>query len=127
MTTPRWNKFAVTAAARHGAPPGDYAELWQWSVDKPAQFWRAVWDYFDVGGPGDALADGEAAVLAAASMPGAQWFPNVELNYVDLILRRGNQDGAAIIGVDESGARTQISWKELPGQIGSLAAELRRL
>jgi acetoacetyl-CoA synthetase len=127
MTMPQWKKFAATAAARHGAPQEDYAELWQWSVDKPAQFWRAVWDYFDVGGPGDALADGEAAVLAAASMPGAQWFPNVELNYVDLILRHGNQDGAAIIGVDESGARTQISWKELPGHIGSLAGELRRL
>lgn len=124
---PQWKKFAATAAARHGAPQEDYAELWQWSVDKPARFWRALWDYFDVGGPGDALADGEAAVLAAASMPGAQWFPNVKLNYVDLILRRGDQDGPAIIGVDESGARTQISWKELPGQIGSLAAELRRL
>jgi acetoacetyl-CoA synthetase len=127
MTTPQWQRFAATAAARYGAPQDDYAELWRWSVDKPARFWRAVWDYFDVGGPGDRLADGEAAVLAGSSMPGAQWFPNVELNYVDLILRHANQDGAAIIGVDESGARTKIGWKELPGQIGSLAAELRRL
>jgi hypothetical protein len=72
MTTPQWQRFAATAAARYGAPQDDYAELWRWSVDKPARFWRAVWDYFDVGGPGDTLADGEAAVLAGASMPGAQ-------------------------------------------------------
>jgi acetoacetyl-CoA synthetase len=127
MTEPQWRKFAATAAERYGAPQGDYAELWQWSVDHPARFWRAVWDYFDVGGHSDKLADDDAAVLADASMPGAQWFPNVELNYVDLVLRHAHQDGAAIIGIDEPGNRIEISWRDLPGRVGSVAAELRRL
>lgn len=47
-TEPQWKEFAATTAARHGAPAGDYPALWQWSVDHPAQFWRAVWEHFDV-------------------------------------------------------------------------------
>jgi acetoacetyl-CoA synthetase len=127
MTVPEWRRFAAAAAARYGAPSGDYADLWQWSVDNPARFWRAMWDYFDVGATGDGLGADDAAVLADASMPGAQWFPDVELNYVDLVLRHTSHDGAAIVGVDESGARTEISWKELAGQVGAVAAELKRL
>jgi acetoacetyl-CoA synthetase len=125
---PSWRRFAATAARRYGAPQGDYATLWQWSVDQPARFWRAVWDFFDVHGlAGTAPAPTDAGVLADASMPGAVWFPGVQLNYVDQLLRRAQPSSPAIIGVDEDGARTEISWKDLPGQIGSAAAALRRL
>ncbi|MCW2655262.1 MAG: acetoacetate--CoA ligase [Mycobacterium sp.] len=124
---PQWRRFAATAARRHGALSRDYPELWQWSVDQPAGFWRSVWEFFDVRSRGDGPAEGDAAVLADASMPGARWFPGVELNYVDHVLRHADRDRPAIIGVDESGARTEIGWKELPGQVGALAAALRRL
>ena len=43
-----WQQFAAMAADRHNAPMGDYSALWQWSVDHPARFWRAVWEYFDI-------------------------------------------------------------------------------
>ncbi|MCB0935993.1 MAG: acetoacetate--CoA ligase [Mycobacterium sp.] len=123
---PQWRQFAATTAARHGAPDGDYPALWQWSVDHPAQFWRAVWEHFDVRaatGPHP----GDAGVLADASMPGARWFPGVTLNYVDQILRHASRTGPAIVGIDEDGTRTVIDWAELPGRIGAVTAELRRL
>jgi acetoacetyl-CoA synthetase len=126
MTVPQWCRFADAAAERHGAPTGDYGQLWQWSVDSPARFWRALWEYFDVHARGD-LDAGDAAVLADSSMPGAQWFPGIELNYVDRILSHADRDGAAIVGVDESGTRTEIGWRDLPGQVGAVAAGLRRL
>ncbi|MGB8501252.1 acetoacetate--CoA ligase, partial [Mycobacterium sp.] len=44
-----------------------------------------------------------------------------------LVLRHAHQEGAAVIGVDESGVRTEIGWDALPGQIGAVARELRRL
>ena len=123
---PQWRRFAATTAARHGAPAGDYPALWQWSVDHPAPFWRAVWEHFDVRattGP----QPGEAGVLADATMPGARWFPGVTLNYVDQILRHASRSGPAIVGMDEDGTRTEIGWAELPGRVGAVAAELRRL
>ena len=122
---PQWRRFAASAA-RYGAPATEYGELWQWSVDHPARFWRAVWDFFDVpaeSGP----SDGDSAVLADATMPGARWFPGVRMNYVGQVLRQCDRDGTAIIGIDEEGCRTEIGWRELPGRIGALAAELRRL
>ena len=122
---PPWRRFAA-ASARHGAPAGDYPQLWQWSVDHPARFWRAVWDYFGIPaatGPGP----GDDGVLADAAIPGAQWFPGVRLNYVDQVLRHASQGGVAIVGIDEDGTRTRIDWAQLPGRVGALAAELRRL
>jgi len=121
-TEPVWQRFAAT----YHPSAGDYAELWRWSVRQPAQFWRAVWEFFDIPaavGPGP----GESAVLADAAMPGARWFPGVRLNYVDQVLRHAGQPGAAIIGIDEDGTRTRIDWSELPGRVGAVAAELRRL
>lgn len=120
-TDPAWRRFARAA----GLPPDDYAGLHRWSVTEPARFWRAVWEHFDVRGTG--LGEGDAAVLADPTMPGAQWFPGVRLNYVEQVLRHCSQDGAAIIGIDEDGTRTAITWRELPGRVGAAAAELRRL
>ena len=58
-----------------------YDALWQWSVDSPAAFWRAVWDFFDLDAIAAApLGDGDAAVLADDRMPGARWFPDIRLN-----------------------------------------------
>lgn len=137
---PQWLRFA--AATGHHEPTSDpvdsYARLWQWSVSRPARFWRAVWEYFDVpgsgfgsgfdgDGDGDGGGGGDAAVLADPTMPGAQWFPGVQLNYVDQVLRHRDRAGAALIGVDEDGTRTRIDWAELPGRVGAVAAELRRL
>jgi acetoacetyl-CoA synthetase len=118
---PQWHRFANSVGA-----PRDYAALWQWSVDNPARFWRAVWDFFGIQaavGPGD----GDGSVLADVVMPGARWFPGVTLNYVEQVLRYGGRTGAAILGIDEDGTRTQIDWPQLPGRIGAVAAELRRL
>ena len=120
-TVPQWHRFADAVGA-----PRDYAVLWQWSVDNPARFWRAVWEFFEIQATA-APAEGDAGVLAEAVMPGARWFPGVTLNYVDQVLRHRGRTGPAIVGVDEDGTRTTIDWPQLPGRIGAVAAELRRL
>lgn len=105
-----------------------YDALWQWSVDSPAAFWSAVWDFFDLDAIAAApLGDGDAAVLADDRMPGARWFPDIRLNYVEQILRHADLPGAAIVGVDETGARTEIAWSTLPSMVGALAATLAEL
>ena len=53
----RVTDFARFVQQRTGAPMADYRSLWQWSVDDPAAFWGALWDYFDLGDPPDSVLD----------------------------------------------------------------------
>ena len=66
----------LTAFVRHahdrlGVAARDQAELHNWSVTEPAQFWQSVWSFCGViGDAGD-----EPALVDAQRMPGARWFP----------------------------------------------------
>ncbi|MDF5751120.1 acetoacetate--CoA ligase [Spongiactinospora sp. TRM90649] len=100
-----------------------YQELWQWSVDEPAEFWQSVWDYFDVVGE-----RGDGPVLTGA-MPEVSWFPGATLNYAANVLRRADtQPGrTAVVFRDESGARSALTYGELRDEVARVRAGLARL
>ena len=114
----RVTNFAKFVEKRIGAALPDYQSLWQWSVDDPAAFWGALWDYFDLGDQPDRILDD-------AGMPGARWFPGVRLNYVDQIVRNARTDRPAILHVSEDGEVAELSWHELLGRVGAFAQTLR--
>lgn len=120
IATARVTDFARFVAEQTGVATTDYTSLWQWSVDDPAAFWAALWDYFDLGVRGDKILENE-------TMPGAQWFPGVKLNYVDQVIRNARTDRPAIIHVAESGSAVEISWDELLGRTAAFADTLRSL
>ena len=48
LWTPTPDRVAETQLARFMRAAGDFADynaLWQWSIDEPAAFWKAVWDF----------------------------------------------------------------------------------
>ncbi|HET7201881.1 MAG TPA: acetoacetate--CoA ligase [Steroidobacteraceae bacterium] len=107
-------------ATERGAPPGDYAALWQWSVDEPAAFWDAVLDYTGViaeRGTAPILVDGDR-------MPGARWFPDTRLNFAENLLRASGP-APAIVAWDERGPRGAISWDDLRREVARVADGLR--
>jgi len=114
----RVTDFARFVQQRTGAPIADYRALWQWSVDDPAAFWGALWEYFDLGDPPD-------SVLESAEMPGARWFPGVRLNYVDQIVRNARTDRPAILHVSEGDEVTELSWHQLLARTAAFAQTLR--
>ncbi|MFH0241211.1 acetoacetate--CoA ligase [Streptomyces sp. HK10] len=129
----RITRFQAWAAERFQAPaavPQDpaasYAALHRWSVEELAAFWQAVAEWFDV-----RFATPYETVLADPAMPGARWFPGATLNYAEHALRAGEDparaDTPALLYVDESHEPVPVTWAELRRQVGSLAAELRRL
>jgi acetoacetyl-CoA synthetase len=125
-TVPRSPIFAFTqqVADRYGVPSGSYLDLWRWSVERPEQFWEAVWEFFDIRSetPPD-------AVLADASMPGARWFTGTRLNYAEHALRHAGEAGAvdepAVLAVGEDGSQSVLSWGALGAQVASFAAWLK--
>jgi acetoacetyl-CoA synthetase len=129
--TPHWIPSAARVAAsrltefhafarERGAPGGDYSSLWQWSVDEPAAFWSAVFDFTGVIAerrPGTVLRDGDR-------MPGATWFEGTRLNFAENLLR-GTGVGPAIIARDERGRRREMSWDQLRVEVARVADGLR--
>jgi acetoacetyl-CoA synthetase len=99
---------------------GDYHALWRWSVERLEDFWRSIWDYFEVEASGD-----PTMVLADRSMPGARWFPDVELNYAEHIFRTGDEGAVAVRHQAEGGELGEITWGALRSRVAALAAGLR--
>jgi acetoacetyl-CoA synthetase len=98
----------------------DYHELWRWSVEDLEGFWRAAWDWFEVGPPPE-------RVLGRAQMPGAEWFPGTKLNYAEHIFRRARPGETAIVHASESSPPAEMPWDELADRVARCAAGLRRL
>ena len=95
--------FAVHAAA-HGAPrTDDYAALWEWSVGDLDAFWSAVWAHLDL--PHDGR---PSPALAHDTMPGAVWFPHVQLNYAEAMLRMPGRADDDVVVIGRSQTRDDV-------------------
>ena len=99
---------------------GDYFALHQWSLDEPAAFWRAVWDFAEIqGDPGGVVCDDPSA------LPGCQWFPDATLNFAENLLRFAD-DREALVEIDESDARCALTYGQLREQVARLAGWMRQ-
>jgi acetoacetyl-CoA synthetase len=118
LWTPSPDRVAQANLTRfgHGAP---YAELYQWSVSRPLEFWRAMWDFGGIIGE-----EGGTVALDMDRMPGARFFPDARINFAENALREDG-DGPAIIYRSEGGAATTVSWRELRRDAAAFAAALR--
>ena len=112
--------FTRQARERWGVAAEDYAALHRWSVTEPAQFWQSVWSFCGVIGDqheGPALLDGHR-------MPGAQWFPEAQLNFAENLLRR-NDRSPAIFFWGEERLKTTVTCAELYSEVSRLAQALK--
>ena len=114
--------------AERGRTFSHYDDLWRWSTTDLEGFWQSIWDYFALQSPTP-----HSAVLASRGMPGAQWFPGAQVNYVQQVLRHVDAAHAAgmraILSHNEkslaAGTHRELSWPELRRQVASLALHLQ--
>jgi acetoacetyl-CoA synthetase len=105
---------------RVGRTFDSYAQLWRWSVEDVDAFWRSIWDFFDV------QADGSPErVLGRREMPGAEWFPDVALNYAEHLFRGKRDDDVAIRHAGEERPPAAMTWGELRALTARIAVGLR--
>ena len=131
MTQPMWAPSADRVAAAEitrftafvneswGAAATDYASLHRWSVERPEQFWDAMWGFAEI------IADtkGDTVLEGAGRMPGARWFPEAWLNYAENLLRR-RDDALAIDFRGEDRVRRSLSYAELYDAVSVLSRAL---
>jgi acetoacetyl-CoA synthetase len=131
MPNPIWTPSAETVAranmtafremvAEQIAPSvTDYASLYRWSIDNPALFWPAVWEFCGVNGRRAAR-----TIDYGNRMPGATWFPEAHLNFAENLMRR--RDAAeAIVFWNEQGRQSAHGFDEVYEQAAALAAAMR--
>jgi acetoacetyl-CoA synthetase len=104
----------------------DTDDLWQWSIDQPGSFWRALWEWSGIiGEPGPSDVE-----------PGQEFFetrflPHSRLNLAEnLLAERAGAGPEAIVAVTEAAADGQaptetMGWEELRSQVGAMTAALR--
>jgi acetoacetyl-CoA synthetase len=111
-------------AAERGLRFESYDALWRWSSTELDAFWQSIWDYFELQSPTP-----HTAVLECNVMPGANWFPGAKVNYAQQVFRHVDPAHAAgfvaVIGRNENGRATDLSWPELKRQVASLALRLQ--
>ena len=132
MTLPIWQPSLQRSAAsgtrrfiaanRARLTGDDYAALYAWSVESPAEFWEAVWKFCGV----RSAAPYTLLARDLERMPGARWFEGATLNFGENLLAP-QRTGAALVFANERDDRLELSWQELRAQVASLAASLRAL
>jgi acetoacetyl-CoA synthetase len=132
VSTPIWQPTAPRCAAsnmhrfiadnRARLRGDDYAALYDWSIESPAEFWADVWRFCGV----QAATPYRAVLRDGARMPGAKWFQGAELNFAANLLEH-DAHGTALVFGNERGERSELSWDELREQVASVAARLKAL
>jgi acetoacetyl-CoA synthetase len=120
----RTARYLAWLAAERGRDFGNYAELWQWSVDEPGPFWESVWDFFGVPGR-----RGDRPALEGGPMPGVRWFGGSVVNYAGAALRWARSDpvATAVIFRSEAGHCGSLTYGELAAEVARVQAGLRAL
>jgi len=99
----------------------DYASLYRFSIDSPAEFWRALWEFGGVVGTA-----GRVTLEHPERMPGARWFPDAELNFAENLLRH-RDGGTAILFRSETGMEQALTYRQLYRRVAGVASALRKL
>jgi acetoacetyl-CoA synthetase len=118
LWTPSPERIARANLTRFGRGR-PYAEVYDWSVTKPLEFWDAMWEFGGVIGT-----KGSRITVDMDRMPGARFFPDATLNFAENVLRR-EDSSPAIIFESETGASRTMSWRELREESAAFAAALR--
>ena len=98
-----------------------YQDLWQWSVDKHEEFWKSVWEYFNVG-----KTNGYANVLNGSSIYESKWFDGAKVNYTERVFSKRDND-TAIIAINEEYQKKTVSYEELYFQVANLASYMKSI
>lgn len=110
-----------------GAELPDAAALHRYSIDRPGDFWDAVWG--ECGVIGD-RGEGPAYLPPSPGldMRSARFFPVARLSFAENLLAGGDLPGAnevAVVFRREDGIQRELTWTQLREHVAALACYLR--
>ena len=97
------------------------SKLYDWSIEKPTEFWSNLWDYCDV----LSSRKGKTILTNPSQMPGATWFPESRLNYAENLLRQ-KDDQEAIVFRGEDKVENRLTYAQLHDAVSITAQALSK-
>ncbi len=97
-----------------------YRDLWQWSVDQPAAFWRHIRDFCGL----QLQREPDAVMTPADHIRDTRFFPGARLNFAENLLRF-DDDRPALVFRNEAGDRLVWTYADLHRETARIAAGLR--
>lgn len=128
MNTPLWqpssdvinsanvSRFADYVNQTWSTEISSFESLHKWSVDNSEKFWQSIWHFCDV----RFSKTYSETVKNPQQLPGAKWFDDASISYVDNLLRRAD-DLPAIISRGEAKEDRIVTYAELNRQVNRLA------
>ncbi|EEH45843.1 acetoacetate-CoA ligase [Paracoccidioides brasiliensis Pb18] len=117
-------KFMSLVSQKYGLSLNSYHDLWEWSVNEPAKFWKEVWHFTGVRARRtyDKVLDNDTPLF-----PKPVFFEGSLLNFAENLLfpaSNPDENSVAVIAATES-TREYISWKDLRERVRRCALSLR--
>lgn len=85
----------------------NYADLWDWSVNKREDFWSKAWDFFGIIGD-----KGKTVLKNPDMMEQSHFFPEASLNYAENLLRHRGAEQAMVFWGEEK-VKTVFSFDDV--------------
>lgn len=114
-------RFIEFVNRKYGLKIQNYWQLHEWSVEKIADFWAAMWEFGGI----VSSRSYDKVVDDLTKFPGAKWFPGAKLNFAQNLLRY-RDDHYAFLFRGETQKTTQMTYGELYTQVAALAKWLVR-
>lgn len=115
-------KFMDFVNDAHTMKLQNYKELYQWSIQHKAYFWKSVWQFSNI----IASQTEDAVLITSESMRHTQWFTNSKLNFAENLLKRDDTK-IALIFQNERNQRITWTYAQLKKDVAKLAYYFRRM
>jgi acetoacetyl-CoA synthetase len=113
-------RFLAFVNKKYGRGLESYPELYRWSIEKPTEFWSAMWEYAGI--LSSKKFDG--VVIDFGEFPGAKWFVGARLNFAQNLLRF-RDERIALISRSEGRERSSLTYSEMYRRVARVANSLR--
>jgi len=132
MNTPIWlpdndqigqaniTRFINKIHSDYSSDISDYSSLYNWSINKPREFWPAVWRYCNI----KMSKEWDEVLVNDNDMLKASWFNGCRFNFAENLLSC-RDEYPALIFRNEKGKRREISHQKLYQLVAQTAHALR--
>jgi acetoacetyl-CoA synthetase len=122
-------RFVGELEKYYGLQIHDYADLHEWSIQNPEQFWKALWGFLEIRASreADTVLRYESRYVLP-TFADYLWFDGARLNFAENLLRFSDTAYAeknALISYLENGQRRSVTYRQLFLSVAQLAAALR--